>query len=62
MRKPIPLTQLKRRSAEPPPVPAAASAPIQLTRRKSGRHKTLPLGPTAAPEPELVAPKARPRR
>jgi serine/threonine protein kinase len=63
MRKPIPLTQLKRRSAEPPPIPAGAGAPIQLTRRKSGRHKTLPLGPMAPElEPELVLPKAGPRR
>ena len=45
LRRPIPLTQVKRR----PTPPAAAldppaGAPIPLTRRKSGRHKTLPLG------------------
>jgi serine/threonine-protein kinase len=59
LRQPIPLTQLKRKDepelpapVPPPgagPPPAApmdpgSSQPILLTRRKSGKHKTLPFG------------------
>jgi eukaryotic-like serine/threonine-protein kinase len=54
MRKPIPLTQVKRRPESPPPAerpPEPGSQPIQLTRRKSGRHKTLPMGTTVAMPP-----------
>jgi serine/threonine protein kinase len=60
LRKPIPLTQLKQRAdaADPPP---QAAAPILLTRRKSGRHKTLPFG-AATPAPEVVTqPAGKPR-
>jgi eukaryotic-like serine/threonine-protein kinase len=48
LRRPIPLTQVKRRpepAVEPQALPAG---PIPLTRRKSGRHKTLPLGTPVA--------------
>ena len=57
LRRPIPLTQLKRRAesdSDPgvvpsDPVPGAmmdpgSSQPLLLTRRKSGKHKTLPFG------------------
>jgi serine/threonine protein kinase len=58
LRRPIPLTHLKRKPAEPEaerralpsdPVPGApldpgSSQPLLLTRRKSGKHKTLPFG------------------
>jgi serine/threonine protein kinase len=60
MRKPIPLTNVKGRPTPPTPVPAVPAEPILLTRRKSGRHKTLPFGP-ATPEPEAL-PVAKPRR
>ena len=60
MRKPIPLTQVKRRPESPPVAehPAEAAPPIPLTRRKSGRHKTLPMGTTVAmpPRPPKNAP------
>ena len=44
LRRPVPLTQVKRRPSQPA-VEAASPAPIPLTRRKSGRHRTLPVGP-----------------
>jgi serine/threonine protein kinase len=58
LRRPIPLTHLKKKAGEPEgeqrsapsdPVPGAlmdpgSSQPLQLTRRKSGKHKTLPFG------------------
>jgi eukaryotic-like serine/threonine-protein kinase len=91
LRRPIPLTQVKRRPGEdtpapptppapaapaPPSLPAAlpsvlidtgSSSPLLLTRRKSGRHRTLPFGaPTldegpASPEPG-APPDNAPRR
>ncbi len=57
LRKPIPLTQVKQPEPTPPVVaaPAAviAQAPIPLTRRKSGRHKTLPFGVPLPGAPEI---------
>jgi serine/threonine protein kinase len=57
LRRPIPLTHLKKRpetdgehgAVPSDPVPGApmdpgSSQPLLLTRRKSGKHKTLPLG------------------
>jgi eukaryotic-like serine/threonine-protein kinase len=57
LRRPIPLTHLKKRpeadgdagAVPSDPVPgtamdAGSSQPLLLTRRKSGKHKTLPLG------------------
>jgi serine/threonine protein kinase len=41
-RRPTPLSS--------PALPVAAAAPVRLTRRKSGRHETLPLGVLPAPE------------
>jgi hypothetical protein len=49
LRRPIPLTQVKRRPEPEPPAADPPGAPIPLTRRKSGRHKTLPLGVRAVP-------------
>jgi eukaryotic-like serine/threonine-protein kinase len=59
LRRPIPLTQVKRRPEAEPGETAGdggggsggAGAPILLTRRKSERHKTLPLGAQTVPPP-----------
>jgi serine/threonine-protein kinase len=48
LRRPVPLTQKKRRpEREAAPVTPPPAGPIPLTRRKSGRHKTLPFGARA---------------
>jgi len=48
LRKPLPLTNVKQKpadSAVPHPLPPeSAPPPLLLTRRKSGKHKTLPFG------------------
>jgi serine/threonine-protein kinase len=79
LRKAIPLTNVKRRpgsaggpTTPPPsdpagssPVPPTTPAPLLLTRRKSGRHKTLPFGPDgkgASPAPAADTRKPTPRR
>ncbi len=57
--RPLPLTNVKRRPAAPPPAAptnAPGSAPLLLTKRKSDRHPTLPMwaatpGPTPPPTP-----------
>ena len=70
LRRPIPLTQVKRRPDEPPDPPshpaptetaaeAANAPPLLLTRRKSGKHKTLPFG--VAVPPDATDPNKPPR-
>jgi serine/threonine protein kinase len=50
LRRPIPLVNVKSRPAPeptaPPPAPLPSASPLLLTRRKSGRHRTLPFGMT----------------
>ena len=73
LRKPIQLLHVKQRpapsappAAAPPPsppsapTPPAAPAPLLLTRRKSGRHKTLPFGANDPRYP--TSPSKPPRR
>jgi serine/threonine-protein kinase len=80
LRRPIPLTQVKRRSPEAPPTPPGTPVPaggapplasppqrtpmpILLTRRKSGRHATLPPAPDGETTPAAAArptPPAKP--
>jgi serine/threonine-protein kinase len=68
LRKPIPLTKVKRPGAPAettpqPALPATTPGPVLLTRRKSGRHKTLPFGTELEPPaPGSQREKSRPPR
>jgi serine/threonine protein kinase len=56
LRRPLQLTHVKARPAPaatpPEPAPAPPEPPLLLTRRKSGRHRTLPFGITPAVNPD----------
>jgi eukaryotic-like serine/threonine-protein kinase len=57
LRRPLPLTQIKRPAENAAAPLGTPSAPIPLTRRKSGRHKTLPFGaPVVVPIPDERTP------